>query len=325
MKMQKQVMQMMVSGLLVAVTLLQPVWADNKPAANAKALSQAIPKPVPADESAAADDDEYRIGNLDLLEIKVWGADEITRSVRVDSKGLINLPLIGMLPAAGLTGYELETMITKELAKDYLQNPQVSVFIKEYKSSTVTVQGVVKKSGIYDFQGRPTLLDAISMAGGVDLKGDETSVKVVSKAINKSSHTAMYDLSAIRQNKIANPLLKGGDVVVVEELLPITVEGAVMKAGIFYMPGQPTLMQAISQAGGLHDIADSSSITVISSLNQKKSMIQYDMSKIRDGKINDPLLLQGDVVVVEKSAARNALNLFTNTLRGFVNFGNVFQ
>jgi polysaccharide export outer membrane protein len=323
--MQKQVIQLVFSVMLSVAALMQPALADIKPAPQENSVSQAEALILQAETATVSDENEYRIGNLDLLEIKVLGADEITRSVRVDSRGLVNLPLIGMVPAAGLTGYELETMIAKQLAKDYLQNPQVSVFIKEYKSSTVTVQGLVKKAGVYDFQGRPTLLDAISMAGGIDMKGDETSVRVVSKAANKSTPTVVYDLAAIRQNKMPNPVLKGGDVVVVEELQPITVEGAVLKAGIFYMPGQPTLMQAISQAGGLHDIADTSSINVISSVNQKKSMIQYDIGKIRDGKINDPLLLQGDVVVVEKSTARNAINQITGTLRGFLYFGNILQ
>ena len=93
-----------------------------------------------------------------------------------------------------------------------------------------------------------------------------------------------------------------------------------MKAGVFYLAGEPTLMQALSQAGGLHDIADPSNIKVISTINQKKSTLEFDLDKIRSGKINDPVLQQGDVVVVEKSAARSVINNVTNTLRGFVRF-----
>lgn len=273
----------------------------------------------------APDPNEYRIGALDLLEIKVLSADEMNRSIRVDSRGNINLPLIGLVPAAGLTGYELEKSIAEKLAVDYMQNPQVSVFIKEFTSQRVTVQGVVKRAGIYDFQGRASLLQAISIGGGLDVKANENAVKVIRKINEQESETMVFDLAAIRNNKAPNPFLKGGDVVVVEELEPITVEGAVMKAGVFYLPGEPTLIQALSQAGGLHDIADPSNIKVISTINQKKSTLEFDLEKIRTGKINDPILQQGDVVVVEKSAVRSAITNVTNALRGFIGFGNVRQ
>ena len=272
-----------------------------------------------------SDPSDYHIGPLDLLEIKVLNAEDMTRTMRVDARGFINMPLIGLVQASGLTGYELENLIAEKLGKDFLQNPQVSVFIKEFTSQRLTVQGQVKKAGMYDFQGRATLLQAISMGGGIDVKGDESAIKVVRKLNNDETETMVFDLAAIRNNKAPNPYLKGGDVVVVEEMLPITVEGAVMKAGVFYMVGQPTLMQAISQAGGLHEIADPSSVKVISIKQQKRSTLEYDLEKVREGKIDDPVLQQGDLVVVEKSAGRNALNMFTNTLRGFVNFGNVFQ
>lgn len=289
----------------------------------AKKLSGLETSTAPAETEV--EEAEYRIGSLDLLEIKVLGADEMNRSVRVDSRGYINLPLIGMLKAAGLTGYQLETQIAEKLAQDFLQNPQVSVFIKEFTSQRVTVQGFVKRAGIYDFQGQATLLQAISMGGGLDDKANENAVKVVRSLNGQASETKVYDLAAIRLNKAPNPMLKGGDTVVVEELLPVTVEGAVMKPGVFYMRGEPTLMQAVSSAGGLTDFASKDDIKVISLAQNKKVTMQYDLSQIRDGKIGDPKILPGDIVVVEQSGIRMFVRDFTNTLRGFLNFGNVFQ
>lgn len=300
--------------------------ADNKlPDVSAKPVLERSLATTNAADAHEADPNEYRIGALDLLEIKVLSAEEMNRSVRVDSRGNVNMPLIGLVPAAGLTGYELEKSIAEKLAVDYMQNPQVSVFIKEFTSQRVTVQGIVKRAGIYDFQGRASLLQAISIGGGLDLKANENAVKVIRKINEQESETMVFDLAAIRNNKAPNPFLKGGDVVVVEELDPITVEGAVMKAGVFYLPGEPTLIQVISQAGGLHDIADPSNIKVISTINQKKSTLEFDLEKIRSGKINDPVLQQGDVVVVEKSAVRSAVTNVTNALRGFIGFGNVRQ
>ncbi|MEK9939922.1 MAG: polysaccharide biosynthesis/export family protein, partial [Methylotenera sp.] len=271
---------------------------------------------VNAQQQAADDADqfEYRIGALDLLEIKVLGADEMNRSVRVDSRGNINLPLIGMVKASGLTGYQLENQIAELLAKDFLQNPQVSVFIKEFTSQRVTVQGYVKRAGIYDFQGQATLLQAISMGGGLDEKANENAVKVVRTVNNRESETKIYNLAAIRLNKAENPILKGGDTVVVEEMLPVTVEGAVIRPGVFYMRGEPTLMQAVSSAGGLNDLASKDDIKVISMAQDKKVTMQYDIRQIRDGKIGDPKILPGDIVVVEQSGVRSFVKDFTSTL-----------
>jgi len=133
----------------------------------------------------------------------------------------------------------------------------------------------------------------------------------------------VYDLLAIRKNNAPNPVLKGGDVVVVEEAEPITVEGAVLKGGMFYLNGNTTLMQVISQAGGLHDLADPSSIKVFSTQkNNKNAALEYDLEKIREGKTPDPVLHAGDVVVVDRSAGKSLVDNVTRTFRGFIGFGN---
>lgn len=266
---------------------------------------------------------EYQIGILDLLEIKVLQDVNLSRSVRVDARGNISMPLIGVVHVAGLSAYEAEQLIAAKLEADYLQNPQVSVFIKEFTSQRVTVQGVVKKAGLYDFQGQATLLQAISMGGGLDVKADERAVKVIRQLPGNKTETFVYDLLDIRKNNAPNPVLKGGDVVVVEEAEPITVEGAVLKGGMFYLSGNTTLMQVISQAGGLHDLADPSSIKVFSSQkNNKNAALEYDLEKIRDGKMVDPVLHAGDIVVVDRSAGKSIVDNVTRTLRGFIGFGN---
>lgn len=272
----------------------------------------------------AADPNDYHIGPLDLLDIKVLRADDLSRTVRVDARGNISLPLIGVVHAAGLTGYELERSVAEKLGKDYLQDPQVSVFIKEFTSQRVTVQGVVKRAGVYDFQGQATLLQAISMGGGLDEKADESAVKVIRQQSDGSTETMVFDLVAIRQGSTPNPLLKGGDIVVADEAQPVTVEGMVSRPGVFYPRGHATLMQLISQAGGLQELADSSAIKVFS-INERKEKItlEYDIDKIRQGQLQDPLVHPGDVVVVERSAGRSLLQGVANTLRGFVGFGTI--
>ena len=211
------------------ITLSTVAYAENPSPAGVTVPATATataPKVNVANE--VLESNEYQIGILDLLEIKVLQDANLSRSARVDARGNISMPLIGVVHVAGLSAYEAEQLIAAKLEADYLQNPQVSVFIKEFTSQRVTVQGVVKKAGLYDFQGQATLLQAISMGGGLDAKADERAVKVIRQLPGNKSETFVYDLLAIRKNNAPNPILKGGDVVVVEEAEPITVEGAVL-------------------------------------------------------------------------------------------------
>jgi len=262
---------------------------------------------------------EYHIGPLDLLDIKVLYSDEISRTVRVDSKGYVSLPLLGSFKAAGFTTFELEQAITNKLSVDLIQNPQVTVFIKEFTSQRMTVQGVVNRAGVYDFQGQATLLQAISMAGGLSEKADEAAVKVIRKSPGKNEETLTYDINVIRNNKIDDPLLENGDVVMVEEKKPISVQGAVRSAGIYYLRGNASLMQVLAQSGGLTDAADASEVSISSKLPDGKTVtVMYDIDDIKKVRIKDPEVLPGDQIIVGASFIKGIVTGVTGTIRGFI-------
>src|SRR5690606_35755505 len=109
-----------------------------------------------------------RIGPLDVLTVTVFRVPELSAEVQVADVGTINLPLIGEVMAAGRTAKDVEMDVTARLGEKYLQNPQVTVFIKEYNAQRVTVNGAVKKPGVFPLKGRTTLLQLISMAEGLD-------------------------------------------------------------------------------------------------------------------------------------------------------------
>ena len=111
---------------------------------------------------------DYRIGRQDLLEITVFDVEELDQTVRVADDGSITMPLLGRLVVAGLTKGELEGLIARLLEESYVRDPQVTVFVKEYESKKVAVSGAVKKPGTYEMLGRKTLLEMISIAGGLD-------------------------------------------------------------------------------------------------------------------------------------------------------------
>jgi len=159
---------------------------------------------------------DYRVGPQDLIEITVFQVPDLSRTVRVNSGGQISLPLIGVVQAGGLTIPELEKAIGKKLSEKYLQDPQVTAFVKEFTSQRVTLEGSVMKPGIYPLTGRTTLLQAIAMGGGLDRVADPRGV-VIFRQIGGKKMGAVFDVRNIRTGKDEDPLLYGDDVVVVEE------------------------------------------------------------------------------------------------------------
>jgi polysaccharide export outer membrane protein len=159
---------------------------------------------------------EYRVGPQDLIEVRVFQVPDLSRTVRVNSAGQISLPLIGELHAGGLTIQELERAIGKKLEAKYLQNPQVTAFVKEYTSQRVTVEGAVKKPGIYPLSGRTSLLQAIAMAEGLESLADLRGI-VIFRQVEGKKMGAVFDLKAIRAGNAEDPLVYGDDIIVVDQ------------------------------------------------------------------------------------------------------------
>ncbi|MCD9032833.1 polysaccharide export protein [Luteimonas sp. Y-2-2-4F] len=158
---------------------------------------------------------DYRIGAQDLLEISVFGVDELNRTARVNSNGQISLPLVGGIMAGGRTIPELEQELAARYADGFLQNPQVSVFVKEFTSQRVTLEGAVKKPGIYPLTGRTSLLQAIAMAEGLEELADLQGV-VLFRQVNGQRMAAAFDMVAVRNGTAPDPQVYGDDIIVVE-------------------------------------------------------------------------------------------------------------
>lgn len=159
---------------------------------------------------------DYRIGAQDLLEITVFGLKDFDREVRVNSNGQISLPLIGVVKAGGVTIPELEKTIAAKLQEGFLQDPQVSVFVKEFTSQQVTLEGSLKKPGIYPLKGKTSLLQAIALAEGVDDLADLQGV-VIFRTVKGKRMGAVFDLAKVRAGVAPDPQVYGDDVIVVEK------------------------------------------------------------------------------------------------------------
>ena len=160
---------------------------------------------------------DYRVGPQDLLSISVFGVQELTKDVRVNSNGQISLPLIGGVMAGGRTIPELEAELATKYSAGYLQKPQVSVFVKEFTSQRVTLEGAITRPGIYPITGKTTLLQAIALAGGIDDKTADLGGIVLMRQINGKRMAAAYDLRQVRKGVIEDPLVYGDDIIVIEQ------------------------------------------------------------------------------------------------------------
>jgi len=250
---------------------------------------------------------DYKIGAKDLLEISVFGLDEMNRTVRVSEDGKITLPLLGEVEVEGLTKTELEKKLSQLLEEKYLQSPQVTVFIKEYQSKRISVLGAVGKPGPYELLGRQTLLQLISEAGGLtEYAGDDIIViRQLQDGTNISLKISIDDLFLKGDARLNIPL-EPNDIVNIpaEKIVLIYVFGQVRKPGALEVKKSniPTLLQAIAQAGGFSERASKGGV-LIKRINKdgKEKQIKVNVKNIIKGKKKDIQLLENDVVYVPET------------------------
>ena len=118
------------------------------------------------------------VGPQDVLDITVFQAPDLSKSVQVAEDGAISLPLVGQIPAAGKSASQLERDIEARLNARYLKSAQVTVFVKEYNSQRVTVEGAVRSPGVFPLRGNDTLMQVLAKSGGVnrDIASDNAIV-----------------------------------------------------------------------------------------------------------------------------------------------------
>ncbi len=183
---------------------------------DASQTNQTGATPQPASASAfGADTTDYRISQQDILQISVFQVNDLNSAVQVSQDGNITLPLVGKIQVAGRTTSEAEQIIAGKLKQKYLQSPQVSVQVKTY-GKRITVSGAVGGPRVLPDDGNTTLSQAIANAGGVAEIGNSGRIHV---AQSKDQHVQdnIYNLDDIQAGKVADPLLHGGDIVVVEQ------------------------------------------------------------------------------------------------------------
>jgi len=166
-------------------------------------------------QDAAVDGNQYLIGPEDVLYIHVWKEEALTRTVPVRMDGKISLPLIQEVKAAGLTPLQLKEVVTRKL-KEFIENPIVSVTVLETNSCKVYLTGLVRNPGVYRLRSETTVVQLISLAGGLTDWANPKKILVVRKEDGREKRIKVnYKKIMDGSNTSSDVVLKAGDTIIV--------------------------------------------------------------------------------------------------------------
>ncbi|HEY8460099.1 MAG TPA: polysaccharide biosynthesis/export family protein [Blastocatellia bacterium] len=301
-----------------------------------------IPEPAPGSSRLFSDPDrDYRINAGDVIQVQVEDAPELSHHYQVNSSGNIEMPVLGLVEAKKKTTYELARLIAKGLREgEYLNNPIVLVTIKQYRNQTFFIQGAVRAPGVYQTEGRPSLLALISLAGGLaenhgaiayilrpNKKPKEADNQIASlqdqtggqdqmqpqPVMNASTPAAESDYEIIKVNISAlyrgqfDQRVEPGDIINIPRADVFFVAGEVKSPGSFTLKEGTTLRQAISLAQGMTFSAKPSRGIIFREdpVSGARQEIKVDIRDIMDGKKEDIPLLANDVIIIPNSRAKS--------------------
>ena len=156
------------------------------------------------------------LGAGDVLQVRVYKEKELTGVYRLDEKGRFSFPLIGEIEALGISPIDLSQQIEARLRKGYIRDPQVTIFVKEFNSKKVFVLGEVVRPGTFRYENRMTIVQAVTLAGGLKKLAAKDRV-VLTRKSGGDEEKFVLPFEAISQGKAKNVFLQPGDIVFVPE------------------------------------------------------------------------------------------------------------
>jgi len=265
----------------------------------------------------------YLLGPGDVITIHALDADEISdKPVRIGSNGFITLPLAGRVRAGGLTSDQLEAELVARL-KSVIRNPEVSVSLVEQRSQPVSIIGAVNAPGVHQLQGDKTLVEMLSLAGGVRQDAGY-SVKITRRMEwgriplpgASVDATGRFSVAVVNLKQILearspaeNIQIMPDDVLSVPRAEMIYVIGDVRKSGGFTLGEREAIsvLQALSLAEGLGQTAAPQNARILRLIPgaPKRNELAVDLKKILDGKGDDVALEPDDILFVPGSRTKN--------------------
>jgi len=266
----------------------------------------------------------YLLGPDDQITVHVLDAEEVSdKPTRIDMSGYIRLPLAGRIKAAGLTVEQLENGIAERLRK-YIKEPEVSVSVMEFNSQPVSIIGSVKSPGVHQLQGRKSLVECLSLAGGVT-EDAGYSVKITRKmewgtiplpsAVTDPTgkfSVAEVSIEDIMAAKIPaeNITIFPEDIISVPRGAMVYVIGTVSKAGGYILHDHQTLsvLQALSLAGGTVNFSAPQNARILRPVagNGNRIEIPVNLKSVLAGQAKDVPLQPEDILFVPTSTPKKA-------------------
>ena len=266
----------------------------------------AAPAPAPFPSPSASLPPEYQIGPEDILKVTVYGHEDLTQTVVVQSDGTFVFPLIGRVKGGDLSPKELERKITVLLSQGFIRNPQVTVIVQEYRSKTIFVVGEIMRPGTYPLSGSRTLVEALAKAGPTTANAGaevvivrphgEVQGPVLPNQVGEGPASAAAEVIRVSMPDIQagdltkNVLLRPNDTVFVPLAPKVFVSGEVRNPGAYPFAPGTTVRQAISLAGGLTEDGSSGRIRVVRTVAGKSREVKI---KLEDA------IQPGDTIVVK--------------------------
>lgn len=265
---------------------------------------------------------DYVLGTDDEISIRALDAEEIANQpVRIDGAGYINLPMIGRVKAAGLTVQALEGELKTRLSQ-YVLRPDVTLVITNYRSQPVSVLGSVNRPGSVQLEGRKTLIEVLTLAGGLSSDAGNTlkltrraewgKIPLPNATLDPSGAFSIAEVSLKSLLEARRPedniLIMPNDVLSVARGQMVYVIGDVKKAGAFVLAEREftTVLQAVAMAQGLEPTAKGTKARIIRPAAEAAPQeIPINISAILAGKEKDVLLKPDDILFIPTSYAKS--------------------
>jgi polysaccharide biosynthesis/export protein len=237
--------------------------------------------------------ENYIIGSGDVLKIDVYDHEDLKKTVRVSNDGSIVIPFVGQVQVGGMTIPDVTKELTRLLADGYIINPQVNIFIEEFRSKKAVILGQINKPGIAELRGATTFLEIVSQAGGLkEGAGDTATIKRVKDGkqevliVNIKSMVEGGDLSQ-------NILIQDGDTIYISKGGMCYVTGEVDDPDAYPCNKDTTVLKLIARAGGFTGKASKSSVRIV-------RLVEGEKTIIKDVDLNTSVLAN-DIIVVPES------------------------
>ncbi len=297
-------------------------------------LNAVAQKTTPAVKAAAAavgtsdgnDDERYKIGFQDVIDIQVFRHPELNIKIKVNAEGTIFLfRLDKPIVAACKTERQLGVDIENAYRVSYLKDPKVNVTIAEQNSQPISVIGAVEHAGRYPVQKRMHLLEILALAGGpnkeagtrlvVARAGNSASCRDANAVVADNTVLMKYKIRDIQEGK-ATLLMEPGDIVSVLPADTVYVYGSVVDPGQILVRDPITLTQALATSKGLKSSADKRAVRIMRQRpdSLERDEIAFNLKDIEKGKVKDPYLEPNDIVAVSKDTKKAFLDGFTKAL-----------